>query len=391
MNRFWLTFILSGCVAVCSSQEYKDTLQVKGDNRIIITYELQYSEGEVEIRFRNEFTKKPNQANAKYKDVVFFDRVGVYDKRFTKATPETFTVPSNLKYSESSKGYYTLRDEHSLRFGITGKAKNVISIPLFLAYNKGKNEVELLAISEYLEITIDGNHTSKAAITDRSVIPDTKTPVITPQADENLSEKIDFNIKEVYKTLDKASQLPFPGFLDNYINELSQLKYDVRNDRELTQKIDKCLDAYEKKKNELQNKAAEAAEAAEKQEERKREYEKAQNDSAQAKRKAQEEDRAEEEKKRNMWMIIGGAILAVLCFVGNQVFQHFRSIRNQRSMMEMQQDIARRAENEAKRHAQNYARRKTNEVVNNARRSTQEVVRNKVKQTGGNKSKKISI
>ena len=100
---------------------------------------------------------------------------------------------------------------------------------------------------------------------------------------------------------------------------------------------------------------------------------------------------AEAEKKRNIWMIIGGVILAALCFIGNQVFQHFRNIRNQRSMMEMQQDIARRAENEAKRHAQNYARRKTNEVVNNARRSTQEMVRNKVKQSGGNKPKNISI
>lgn len=90
-------------------------------------------------------------------------------------------------------------------------------------------------------------------------------------------------------------------------------------------------------------------------------------------------------------MIIGGVILAALCFIGNQVFQHFRNIRNQRSMMEMQQDIARRAENEAKRHAQNFARRKTNEVVNSARRSTQELVRNKVKQSGGNKPKNISI
>ena len=90
-------------------------------------------------------------------------------------------------------------------------------------------------------------------------------------------------------------------------------------------------------------------------------------------------------------MIIGGTILGAVCFVGNQFFQHFRNISNQKSMMEMQKDIARRAENEAKRHAQNFARKKTDEVVNNARRSTQEMVRNKVKQSGGNKPKNISI
>ena len=72
-------------------------------------------------------------------------------------------------------------------------------------------------------------------------------------------------------------------------------------------------------------------------------------------------------------------------------FKYFRNIRNQKSMMEMQQDIARRAEYEAKRHAYNYTRNKTNEMVNSARRNTQKIVNNKVRQSGGNKPKNFSI
>jgi hypothetical protein len=60
-------------------------------------------------------------------------------------------------------------------------------------------------------------------------------------------------------------------------------------------------------------------------------------------------------------------------------------------MLEIQQDLTRRAEAEAKRHARNYTRRKVSDVVNSAKRGTQDIVRNKVNQAGGNKSKKISI
>ena len=197
-------------------------------------------------------------------------------------------------------------------------------------------------------------------------------------------------IKTVYTLLEAQSRLPFSEMLNYEIMHLRDLDKKVK-DRQLSVKIKECLTSCELKRQELEDRALAETKNAQAEMERlaklEQEREQARQDSIAVKKQKQ----AEAEKKRNIWMIIGGVILAALCFIGNQVFQHFRNIRNQRSMMEMQQDIARRAENEAKRHAQNFARRKTNEVVNSARRSTQELVRNKVKQSGGNKPKNISI
>ena len=113
------------------------------------------------------------------------------------------------------------------------------------------------------------------------------------------------------------------------------------------------------------------------------EEERARQDAITAEQYAKEEA----DKKRNIWMIVSGVILAIVCFVGNQVLQHFSNVRNQRNIMEIQQDLARRVESEAK----NYSRQKTNEFVRNTKNSTRTMVRNKVKQSQVNKSKQISI
>lgn len=104
----------------------------------------------------------------------------------------------------------------------------------------------------------------------------------------------------------------------------------------------------------------------------------------------------ETSQKRTIWMIIGGIILAILGFVGNQAFQHYRNVRNEKNMMSMQQSIVRRAEDEAKRRAQSMARQKVNQVQNAARRKSQDYVRGNInsgisKISKGKKNKGISI
>lgn len=104
----------------------------------------------------------------------------------------------------------------------------------------------------------------------------------------------------------------------------------------------------------------------------------------------------ETSQKRTIWMIIGGIILAILGFVGNQAFQHYRNVRNEKNMMSMQQSIVRRAEDEAKRRAQSMARQKVNQVQNAARRKSQDYVRGSInsginKIGKGKKNKGISI
>lgn len=395
MNRFWLTFLLLGCVTICSSKEYKDTLWTTDNDRIILTYDLRYNSDGVDIRFL-DVKKKLGRINAKrYKkledvEVIFFDRTGVYeDMTFTNITPEAFMVPSNLKYSKSDIGYFSLLDRPSLSFQIKGKEKETISIPLYLAYYEGKGERKLFSVCKKFNITLKGNNSSKASM-DKEVIQESITSTIELDADNELSTDVLEQIKTVYTSLEAQSRHPFSEMLNYEIMHLRDLDKKVK-DRQLSVKIKECLTSCELKRQELEDRALAETKNAQAEMERLAKLEQEREQARQDSIAVAQQKQAEAEKKRNIWMIIGGVILAALCFIGNQVFQHFRNIRNQRSMMEMQQDIARRAENEAKRHAQNYVRRKTNEVVNNARRSTQELVRNKVKQSGGNKPKNISI
>lgn len=395
INRFWLTFFLLGCVTICSSKEYKDTLWTTDNDRIILTYDLRYNNDGVDIRFL-DVKKKLGRINAKrYKkledvEVVFFDRTGVYeDMTFTNITPKAFMVPSNLKYSKSDIGYFSLQERPILTFKIIGNEESVISIPLYLAYYEGKGERKLFSVCKKFYITLKGNNSSKSVI-EKSAIQESITSTIELEADNELSADVLEQIKIVNTLLDAQTRLPFSETFNYEMMHLRDLDKKVK-DRQLSIKIKECLISCEIKRQELEDK--ELAETKNKQAEMERlarlkqEREQVRQDSIAAAQQKQ----AEAEKKRNIWMIIGGVILAALCFIGNQVFQHFRNIRNQRNMMEMQQDIANRAENEAKRYAQNYARRKTNEVVNNARKSTQKLVLNKVKKSRIKKSDNISI
>ena len=73
-------------------------------------------------------------------------------------------------------------------------------------------------------------------------------------------------------------------------------------------------------------------------------------------------------------MIVGGALLAVLLFVSNQVLQTMRNRRTQRSMMQIQQDAVNRAKSMAKGKAKGAIRKQTDK----ARRTSQDAVRKAV-------------
>lgn len=395
MKRFWLTFILLGCAAICSSKEYKDTLWTTDNDRIILTYDLRYNNDGVDIRFL-DVRKKLGQINARrYKkledvEVIFFDRTGVYeDMRFSNMTPEAFMVPSDFKYSKSGIGYFSLRDCPTLSFKIKGGEQNVISIPLYLAYYECKGERKLFSVCKEFNITLKGIDPLKIS-PDRNAIQESITSTFEIEADNELSTDVLEQIKTVITLLEAQQRLPFSEMLNYEIMHLRDLDKKVK-DRQLSIKIKECLTSCELKRQELEDRALEETQRKQAEMERLAQLEQEREMARQDSIAVAQQKQAEKEKKRNIWMIIGGGILAVLGFVGNQVSQHFRNLRNQRNMMEMQQDIVRRAESEAKRHAQNYARRKTQEVVNNARRSAQEAVQNKVKQSGGNKPKNFSI
>ena len=83
-------------------------------------------------------------------------------------------------------------------------------------------------------------------------------------------------------------------------------------------------------------------------------------------------------KRRNIWLIVGGILLMVLMFVGNQTFNHFRNLKNQKGIEKMQNSIAKRAQDEARRRAQSMARSKINKVQSQIRQKSRDSVRNSV-------------
>lgn len=395
MNKLWLILIFLGCATLCRAEECKDTLWTTDKDRIIITYDLRYDNEGINIRFLNAKKNLGRINGNRYKkaenvEVVFFDRTGVYDgMKFTNMTPEAFMVPSNLKYTKSEAGYFIVQDRPSLSFNRVGRENAVLTIPVYLAYYQGKTERKLFSTCKSFSIELEGLDTSKATNNNDSRRRP-YTPVPEPETDNEMAAKVSIQISTVMDLLDVQTKVPFSDGLQYEITYLRNLQKEVK-DKQLLTKIKECLTECELKKIELEEKASAAAKKAQIEAENtarmEREREQARQDSIAAVQ--QEQEKAA--KKRNIWTIIGGIILAVVASVANQFIQHFRHIRNQKSMLEMQQNIARRAEYEAKRHAQSYARRKTHEAVNKARKTTQEMVQKRTKQPGGDKPKGFSI
>lgn len=392
MRKVCLILLFCGLNAVCSAGNYKDTLWTSENNRVIITYDLQYSNNRMIIKFLDAKKKLGQQYSHKYRkledvEIFFFDRTGVYDDMsFTNMIPEAFMVPSCMSYKKSDSGYFLIKEQPILSFNIIEMGcKDIISIPLYLAYYEGKREYKLFSVCNFSIHVKYPERNTKVSTEVVEEVPDMR--------DENNSNgntydigNVSVQINTVRTLLDAQTRLPFSDGLQYEITYLRNMEKEVK-DRILRSKIKDCLTSCELKKIELEEMAlAEARKAQDEANRRQRteqEEERVRQDAIAAELQAKEES----DKKRNIWMIVSGAVLAIVCFVGNQVFQHFSNIRNQRNIMDIQQNLARRVEREAN----NYARKKTNEFVRNTKNNTRTMVRNKVKRSQDNKSKQISI
>ena len=218
----------------------------------------------------------------------------------------------------------------------------------------------------------------------------TVTSTTEIESDNTVTLKVMESIKLAKELLYEADKLPFSESLQDEIRFIRVQKREI-TDAGLLSQIADVLQMYEDKKASLEENASAAQIAAqqEAEEKAKREAEEiqAKNDSIMS---AQQEQ-AEKDKERNLWMIIGGVILAILAFIGNQVFQSFRNNRNQKNMMNIQQSIANQAEAEAKRRARNAIRSTTNRTVNQTKSEVREAVRKKTTIKVNGKSKNLSI
>ena len=397
ISRFTLVLLVTmflNCLCV-HAKTVKDTLVTTDGDRIILSYELLQSENHYTIRFNSQQKKLGRINGDKYADlskvaVMFFDRTGGFSNNvsITNMVPEAFMVPYNVNYEHSSDGFFVVQDYPTLHF--TAKGNSDITIPIYLAYHPKKGKYILFSKSKGLRIRLSASSSTTRQQNISQITQQTVTSTTEIESDNTVTLKVMESIKLAKELLYEADKLPFSESLQDEIRFIRVQKREI-TDAGLLSQISDVLQMYEDKKASLEENASAAQIAAqqEAEEKAKREAEEiqAKNDSIMS---AQQEQ-AEKDKERNLWMIIGGVILAILSFIGNQVFQSFRNNRNQKNMMNIQQSIANQAEAEAKRRARNAIRNTTNRKVNQVKNEVRETVRKKTTVKVNGKSKNLSI
>lgn len=397
--RFTLVCLVTmflNCLCV-HAKTVKDTLYTTDGDRIILTYEISHSDNHYTIRFINNPQKKFGEKNGdKYADlskvaVMFFDRTGGYSNNVSiqKMVPDAFTVPSNVNYEHSSDGFFVIvQDYPTLNFIANGSSD--ITIPIYLAYHQKKGEYKLFSKCKGMKIRLSASDSTTRQQSSSQITQQIVTSTTEVEADNTTTLKVMESIKLAKELLYEADKLPFSESLQDEIRFIRIQKREI-TDGELLSQISDVLQMYEDKKTSLEEKVSAAQIAAQEEAEAKAKREaeeiQARNDSIMA---AQQEQ-AEKDKKRNIWMIIGGGILTILAFIGNQVFQSFRNNRNQKNMMNLQQSIADKAEAEVKRRTRNAIRSTTNRTMNQAKSEVREAVRKKTTIKVNGKSKNLSI
>jgi hypothetical protein len=354
--RFRYLFILFFLLTPGSlfGKEARDTLKTRTGDRIIIPYEYTLSGEELTIRFKPALKRLGAENARRYKKleeltVILFDRNGAYeDASFSgDLTPEAFMVPASLSYSMSREGYYLLHDSPSMTFRLKEGARDVdIAIPAYLAHHVKKGRYKLIARGDLtIKVKAPSSRPSAQPAPVREAVT---TSTVEVEADNGDMTRVLDCIANINSRLPQEDRLPMSESLEGDVRLLREWKYTVTNPN-LKDKVAETLDAYELKKRQLED--AEAARIRAEQRKAEEEQLRAQEElkEQQEAEAARQQKEAEKNRKKNIWTIIGGAILAAGAFVGNQFLQSFRNKKNQQSMMEMQQTLARRAEDEAKR------------------------------------------
>ena len=416
-NRVFLT-VLSFLISIyASAKEITDTLYSAKNDRVIVTYYITRKGNTVELQFRSARKLLGDYHPGKYKreidkiHTLFFDWNGVRkDMKFTGETPSVVCLPAKASYQKSSDGYFIVEQRPTFTFDIEVSETGAFTIPLYLAHYERKQHYKILCSCGDLVVRLPEASTQSPSIKPESEKKPMQNTIESLEIEETISEFDDealVLIKLINKDLPNQDTLPMESTLERKVEKLGDLQAIIKNE-DITGMIDETLEAYNVKKKELekaiQEKAKQKAdndaftscstkesyEVYLKQHPNGSHVEEAREKISEFEAKAKEEE--DSKKKRTIWMIIGGALLAILLFVGNQVLQSFRNIRTQRSMMQMQEDATKRAQNMAGNKANSEIRKQTNKVAGQAKKQGQNMMRdaaNKVKNNNGNKRMSI--
>lgn len=376
MRRFIsLIIVLCGTCVCIWAHGHIDTLRTVTGDTLILMYDVESDSNQLQISFVNSRIKLGELNSRKIKNVedvkvVLFDRTGVYsDISFTNITPEALMTPSQMRYARSEAGYFFIEERPTLTFVRETNKASSLYIPLYFAIKENRDRYKLFSVCREFEVKVDEAKVEPQMKMIERVDYEADEPTAESEEQDGIEVVVTSQINTVLALLDAQQRLPFSDGLQYEINKLRDYR-DRTSDKVLLSRINRTLTKCEVKKLDLENAEIQQQAQAEKEA---AELAKAEREREQQLLQEQEQIRrqeAEATKKRNIWTIIGGAILAVLCFVGSQISQHIRSVKNQRSLAQMQDNLTRQAENRVK----NIARSQVNKTVGDVKR--------KVRQTG---------
>lgn len=381
------------------SKTVRDTLYTSNKDQIILTYDLSTNGDNVSINMQSnpriipsDKLRKECKGNLESLKVVLFDRVGDMGKtKWKGVTPLAFTVPSGLSYDNSSEGFYILGESRPMSF--TKKSENTlaVSFPLYIAVYEKKQTYRLIgSTSTPLRVNINKS-SSKGTRTVRS---GTETERIAIRSSEEMEAdngdiaKALSSIQLIRQLLINETEAPFSQSLQMELYNLRSLKNQIK-DPDVVDRINTLLLECNDKERELKEKQKNASLAAEAQEQALIAQQRADQEAKE--KEAEERARIQEEKqqKRNFLTIIGGVILAILAFICNAIFKHFRDIKNQKSIMQMQESLAKQAEHEAARRSKEIVRNKAHQLTNRGKSKLRESVNGSTKSKTNTKRKSI--
>lgn len=395
-----VAFVLLFVYAPVFAREVTDTLESSKRDRVIVTYDITQNNGQITIKFLDARKKLGRTYRDKYKKldevaILFFDRTGNYEDNmeFSGINIDAFMIPKEVKYIVSKDGYFLLNDNPTLSMELKSGENSELSIPLFIAHYEGKRHYKVFSRCEDLII----NLSKKKAVRLKDVSTQQLTTQTITTQEEMDGTDVDLAvanslINRINGLLTEQEEYPFSDELKQAISSLREISYRPV-DSYLSSRIGEVLSACNLKEKELKAEAKVAEDAAAKNAELQAKLAERQALARQDSIAAAALQKAEEERKQNLWLIIGGMLLAVLAFIGNQVFRHFQNVKNQKNIMDMQQNVVKRAEEEARRRARNMARSQINRVQGEARRKTRNAINDGIGKIGkkGNGNNRISI
>ena len=329
--------------------------------------------------------------------MIFFDRRGNYKNyKFTGIDINAIIrIPSSLKYTESDEGYYILRNEQMPTISVELRSDTfeecILEIPFYLAYYKEKkilqkqSTYDVFSKCDVLKIKVPQKRKTSPE-SQSEMLSETQVITSVSMIDGGLSEDDNEALglaNSVMSLLALQTKLPFDDELRSNFSSLNRLSHRVKDQR-VRYRIEDAIAAYREKQNELEKNAELAAQRAKAEMEEKAQKEAAKLKAEQDSIATVQKQEAEKQQKRNIWMIIGGIFLAIALFVGNQVSQTFRNKSAQKNM----EELARRAEEKAKREARQKINSRISNAKSDARRKARQMVNDGVKSVRSGKIKK---